>query len=248
MAKKELAKVETTAELLASRTKLIRTTIEEDKLKETLCPFYKKGEYSGCAGCPQTEDELGDCRAHFLEHIVDHPDAVVWTPEFDLPVIRKREYRSNTDELVGIGLVCARCYVADKCPLKRDGFECGIDWGDNRPTQIDDFFDFLVKIQFERVKRASAFERMDGGVPDANLSSEMDRLQGMLLNKGNLGRSSFEMSIKGSMPSSGDGGILSKLFGGGKEAEALPEAEKRELPKIPAKDVEYEILPKEEEE
>jgi hypothetical protein len=63
------------------------------------------------------------------------------------------------------------------------------------------------------------FEKVDGGVPDAGLSGEMDRLNAFVNAKLEVGRERFTMKVEasggvGSSASSG-GGILSKLFGGG---------------------------------
>ena len=73
--------------------------------------------------------------------------------------------------------------MSEKCPLCKPGYECGIDWGSEKPSTPEAFYEFLVTIQYERVKRASVFEKVDGGVPDQFLSNEMDRLSGYILNR-----------------------------------------------------------------
>ena len=84
--------------------------------------------------------------------------------------------------------------------------------------------EFLINTQYERVKRAAVFEKIDGGVPDVGLSTEMDRLHDLVASKIEMGRERLSINVEatGAAPSAGGGGILAKLFGGGGTKE-LPE-------------------------
>ena len=102
-----------------------------------------------------------------------------------------------------------------------------------------EFMDFLINVQYERVKRTSVFEKIDGGVPDANLSSEMDRLTDFINTKDAMGREKLSINLEASGPShSSGGGILSKIFGGGGNAPAVEAKPTRALPTETAEYVE----------
>ena len=195
-----------------------------DKLRKCLCPFFQKGDCPDCISCLCEDDDVLECKKYFLDHIKIHP-MDIWSPEFDVVKVQSRE-KVSINETIGIGINCDTCYMYDKCPLYKMGYACGIDWGDGRPSTPEAYYEFLVNTQYERVKRASVFEKIDGGVPDANLSGEMDRLSGYILSRLDLNRERLSVNIEATgsaSGSSGGGGILAKLFGGGVSAPATKE-------------------------
>lgn len=208
-------------EEIKKRISLVRESTECEDLKKNLCPFFEKGGCTDCIICDKSEAALQECKSIYLERIVSAP-MLVWSEEFDNPVAYSRDTVSP-HEITGIGVNCNRCYMSDKCPLYKKDYVCGIDWGSDKPNNSGEFFDFLIGLQYERVKRQSVFEKIDGGVPDAGLSSEMDRLSSLIYSKANLNRERLSINVEatGSASSSG-GGILSKIFGGS-STESLPE-------------------------
>ena len=194
--------------------RLVRDAEDPEVLKKHLCPFFEKGGNPDCMTCRRTESDLEECRDYYLGRIALIP-LDVWDESFDKFIAQNREL-VEMSEVVGIGINCDSCYMADKCPLYKRGFVCGINWGDNKPTTPAEYMDFLLNTQFERVRRASVFEKIDGGVPDANLSAEMDRLTDFLNIKDNMGRDRLSINVEASGAAQpGGGGILAKLFGGG---------------------------------
>lgn len=199
-------------ESIEKRIKLVRDAETPEDLKKHLCPFFEKGGHTDCVTCRRTEEDLDECRDYYLSRIALIP-MDLWNPEFDKVLIQGRD-KVDLSEIVGVGINCDSCYMSDKCPLFKAGYTCAIKWDDDRPKTPMEFMDFLINTQYERIKRSSVFEKLDGGVPDANLSGEMDRLTNFLSMKDSLGRDRLSINVEASTQSSG-GGILSKLFGGG---------------------------------
>ena len=226
------------------RLDLIKSADDSSQLKAHLCPFYQKGGHTDCPGCLQTEKDLEECKDDYLSRISIHP-MDLWSPEFDEALAKPREMIAF-GEAVSLGTTCNQCYMYDKCPYFRSGYMCKIDWGSEKPQTPESMLDFLIDLQYKRVKRSSVFEQVDGGVPDAGLSGEMDRLDGLIADKANLGRERFSLNVEasGSSTTSG-GGILSKIFGGGspKAIEEKP-VEKIELPIEDAEYAEVKSAPK----
>lgn len=224
-------------ESVEKRMKLVRDAETPEDLKKHLCPFFEKGGHVDCVSCRRTESDLDECRDYYLERIVLHP-MDIWSEEFDKFAVQSRD-KVNLEEVVGIGINCDSCYMSDKCPLYKKGFVCGIKWDTNKPKTPMEFMDFLINVQYERVKRTSIFEKIDGGVPDANLSSEMDRLTDFINTKDAMGREKLSINLEASGPShSSGGGILSKIFGGGNAAPAVEAKPTRALPTETAEYVE----------
>lgn len=215
------------------RIELVKSSVEPEELRKNLCPFFEKGGCQDCIACDKSEAALEECKEIYLERIVTMP-IVVWNEDFEKPIAYGRE-KSSPDDIVGIGMNCNSCYMSEKCPFYKKDYACGIDWGSSKPTNPTQFMDFLIGLQYERVRRSSVFEKIDGGVPDAGLSSEIDRLHNLIISKSELGRERFSLSVEATgapQPSSG-GGILAKLFGGG----STPELPDKKPITIPAKDV-----------
>lgn len=200
-------------ESVEKRMRLVRDAETPEDLKKHLCPFFEKGDNPDCVTCRRTEADLDECRDYYLERIAVNP-MDVWCEEFDKFVVQKRD-TIGVEDVVGIGINCDSCYMSDKCPLYKKGYVCGIKWDTNKPKTPMEFMDFLINVQYERVKRTAVFEKIDGGVPDANLSSEMDRLTDYLNTKDNMGRDKLSINLEASSPSRSGGGILSQIFGGG---------------------------------
>lgn len=190
-------------------------------LKKCVCPFFEKGGCPDCVACPQTEDTVIECKEYYLDKIRSNP-MELWSEDFDKLMVLSRD-KISLSSSVGIGLNCDSCIMSDRCPHFKKGYICAIDWvGDEKPKTPADFMDFLVNTQYERVKRAVVFEKIDGGVPDANLSGELDRLQSLVLGRVDMNREKFSVSVEASGPApSRGGGILSAIFG--KPASSEPE-------------------------
>lgn len=211
-------------ESVQKRIDKIKASEDTEDLKKCVCPFFEKGGYPACLTCRKTEADVEECRDYYLERISLVP-MDLWTEEFDKFIVQSRETIS-VDEVVGVGINCDSCYMYDKCPLYKKGYSCGIKWDTNKPASPMEFMDFLINTQYERVKRSSVFEKIDGGVPDVGLSSEMDRLHGLVASRIDMGRERVSINVEatGAARESGGGGILAKLFGGGGSTEkALPE-------------------------
>ena len=205
---------------------------EVSELPKCLCSFFKKGGDRDCLSCKQEDSKLEDCRDYYLERITKFP-MDVWCEDFDKFTALSRDVEP-LEEVVGIGINCDNCYMYDKCPLFKSGYVCGIKWDENKPKTASEMVDFLVGLQYERIKRASVFEKIDGGVPDANLSGEMDRLSSLIYQKDNLGRDKVSISMEAS--GHAGGGILAKLFGG--STSALPEKTEKDVIDVPTEIVE----------
>lgn len=200
---------------IESRIALIKEHSEDiEGLKKHCCSFFQSGGFMDCTVCMQKEEDVNECKDYYLEHINTHPQ-LIWTPEFDCVKVEKRELVS-IDDIVGIGINCDCCYMADKCPLHKEHTICGINWKGKKPETYEEFMDFLIDIQYQRVQRTAVYEKLDGGVVDVNLSSEMDRLNSLLYSKEDARKERLSISVeaKGDGASQG-GGILAQLFGGG---------------------------------
>lgn len=95
--------------------------------------------------------------------------------------VRKREGKVKPTEIEeehGDILMCDTCYIADQCPKFKAGESCGIDFSidtsDKNPLQL---MDRLISFQFERVNRAIAIEKSQGGMPSKVNTSELQLLQ-----------------------------------------------------------------------
>lgn len=227
-------------ESVKNRIDIIKKSSSASDLVSVLCPFYERGNCPDCITCKKDEATLEKCKDAFLEHVVDHLDMETWAPEFENPIIKDRK-KVIIEDVVGIGVNCNTCYMYDKCPMYQVGYACAIDWGSSKPSTPNDFMDFLIDVQYERVRRSSVFEKVDGGVPDAGLSGEIDRLHNLINSKISNGRDRLSISVEatGGASASAGGGILSKIFGGNN---ALPES-KPETIEIEAETVEPIALP-----
>ena len=226
-------------ESVIKRINLVKDTDDIVTLKTHLCPFFEKGKCSWCITCTKSEEKLLECKEYYLERIALVP-LDIWNEKFDQLTVIKRE-QENIEELVGIGINCNSCYMADYCPLYKENYVCGIKWDTDKPASSSDFMDFLINLQFERVKRSSVFEKADGGQPSLGLSSEMDRLSSYIADKTNLNRERFSLNVEATSTANNGSGILSRIFGGGN----VP-IENRKPVEIPEKVESLEDIPYEE--
>lgn len=204
---------------------------EISDLKKCLCPFFEIGGFSDCKVCRKSERDLEECRDYYLDRIKILPQDF-WTEEFDKFISKDRE-QVDVEEAIGIGMHCDSCYMSDKCPMFKVGYKCGIKWDTNKPKNATEMMDFLINTQYERVRRSAMFEKIDGGVPDGNLSSEMDRLSNLVAYKADMGREKLSINVEasGAAKTEEGGGILARIFGGAPKA---VEAKKPiEIPVIP---------------
>lgn len=211
----------------------VKEAEDVEGLRRSVCPFFELGGHPDCVACMKEEDDVRGCRDEYLEKIVLHP-MDMWSEEFDVVAVKKRD-ATPVEELVGVGVNCNFCYMSDKCPLYKRDYTCGIQWDKDKPKDAKEFMDFLIGTQFERVRRASAFEKIDGGVPDANLSNEMDRLRDYVVTKGDLDAERLSINVEAKGPSTAGGGILAQIFGK-PSTPALPADEQH--PAIEAPEVE----------
>lgn len=218
-------------ESVAKRIEAVKLAETPEDLRKHLCPFFEKGGYSECVTCRKTEADVEECRDYYLDRIALIPQDL-WSEDFDKFLVMPRD-TIPVEEVVGIGINCDSCYMYDKCPLYKKGYACGIKWDTNKPSTPAEFVDFMLNTQYERVRRSAVFEKIDGGVPDAGLSGELDRLHGLVAFKTDMSRERLSLSVEATgsaLPQSG-GGILAKLFGGGGTTEPKPEVTEAPKPK-----------------
>lgn len=188
-----------------------------DDMKSITCKFFRKGKHPDCYGCDQNEDKVKACNTTYISRIMERP-MTEWDASFS--EIKPAEELKSIQE-ANLGLNCNDCYIGEKCPLYKAASACSIEW--NVPQDLinntNSLMDYLIGIQMKRVQRALVHEEMDGGVPDQNLSAEMDRLQEMIQAKADLNTVKITqkttMNIPGQAVKEGGGteSILSKIFG-----------------------------------
>jgi hypothetical protein len=227
-------------ETILEEARKVRDSDDVEYIRSVVCKFYRDGgcpeldDPNVCNGCKEDESVL-NCKASYLTKIFYRPQKV-WTPEFDVPVQRDKVKLREDSTVNQIGTYCDHCYIKSKCPQYKRGHQCGIDWSEDvSGLSSAEMMDRLIALQQERINKAKTFEALDGGVPDATLSLEMDRMSGLIQAKANLNTFKFGISATMSAPTEGgqkQGGLLSSLLGGmlggGQTQQALPEASKRE--------------------
>jgi len=137
--------------------------------------------------------------------------------ERDLPLVNVRSTSQR---------VCSTCFLAAKCPMFEEGSNCAYEIPVTVKTkdQMQALQNGLVEMQTQRVLFGRMAEELEGGYPDPNLSSEMDRLQKMIKIKTELEQDSFSVKFEAKGTSPGQMGLMSRLFGrdAGEQAQALP--------------------------
>ncbi len=188
-----------------------------DIAKEIVCKFYREGKNAGCKGCSQPIPILIDCTKDYLSKIESRP-LDYWASEFDKKEVREKKPLKE----VTIGLSCDKCYLSGSCPSFAPLSTCSIDWSLDI-TDPKEMMDWVIKLQSARVNRHRIVEEVDGGVPDATLSTEIDRLNGLIKAKNDLNINKFSLNIEAQGNAAGGGGILSKLFGPPQEQKTIEE-------------------------
>lgn len=152
------------------------------------------------AGVPQIRDESG----RFLPgHSVRKP---------------KQIYSAKYPKLA-----CDTCYAAQSCPKFVSGYLCAYNklferFSMRNPQDILDMLFSMVELNGQRIQRVAIFEMLEGGAPDANLSSLMQMQVGMINQVRQVMESlgprqanpDFKMTIEST--NGGGGGILARLF------------------------------------
>lgn len=193
--------------------------------KDIVCAFYKNGRCPQCKGCRQPDELILQCKDDYLLRIESRP-MDKWAVEFDAIEVRPKKKIAAVEEM---GLQCNSCYLADSCPVFKADNLCGIDWDDEAINDPKAIVTKLINLQFRRVNRSAKIEEIDGGVPDQNLSVEIDRLSGLVGVLSDLNADRFSLSIKGSASTNNPqgqpnqaGGLLAQLLGKRPEQSALP--------------------------
>jgi len=223
MAKKEPKKVVPEKELslleqINENLKVLNYENYEDediKMKayqRVVCPFY--AGHINCLGCLQTMDNLETCADEYRERIPHRP-MLKWSPEYFAVEERQVEIKNNFSRMA-----CDSCYFSDNCPQYKAKATCTIDWkSDFHTLDTKAQIDVLIQLQDTRLNIARTAELNDGGIPDQNLSAEMDRMVRLIETRSNIGANRFSFSVEGQGAEgvkSGTG-ILAQLFGPKKE-------------------------------
>jgi len=120
--------------------------------------------------------------------------------------------------------MCNTCYIREKCP----GFQAGANCLYNIPIKVETVDDIrhlqngMITLQTQRVMFMRFVEDIEGGMADANLSAEIDRLGRLIKQARDAEREGFSVNVSGSGPAAA--GFISNLLGAeeGKRARALP--------------------------
>ena len=129
---------------------------------------------------------------------------------------------------------CNNCYLADRCPKFKLNSNCAYDFTlDTDFSDVDTALQMLVNVQKERVIRASLFERVDGGVPDKNLSNEISLLSTIIQQIDERQQEKGGIHIHG-QGKEGVGvvrDLLSNIFSGNdKKSKEIPHKQHKALP------------------
>lgn len=205
--------------------KQLTSDTNEEVVKRIVCTFYKDGKHHDCFGCTQPTDKLDACKEAYIEVNKVKP-SLVYNQSLEIPIERPKINVFSYKGTLSLGLNCDSCYISDKCPLFKPGNACAIDWGADIPSNPKDYLEAIIKIQTQRVRRAVMQEELDGGVADSVVSSEIDRLTGLVNTKADLDADKFSLRVDARSSDKQGGGILEKIFGsaikqlpeGGKDA------------------------------
>jgi hypothetical protein len=111
---------------------------------------------------------------------------------------------------------CDTCFLKDRgCPLFEPGAVCGYAMPPGlikTASDIKALENALIAMQVDRVTFMRMVEDLDGGFPDPNLSTELDRLTRMIKLQREGTSDKFSLSINASR-APGEAGILGSMFG-----------------------------------
>lgn len=203
-----------TRDLPSQKNILLDLSEEAKKLRELLHDFYTLVEVisdepdksvcpQNCSDCVSASTQYINCITHVMSNLF--PGQMQNSDDVEIA------------SFTGKGaspLLCDSCYVSQRCPKFNAGSTCKFDFtGDIDFTDTETAFALLINAQKERVLRGLTFERMDGGVPDKNVSSEISHLMGMLsMYENRQNQSSFSLKIEGQAQGGGGGGMLDKML------------------------------------
>ena len=125
---------------------------------------------------------------------------------------QKRDIEDKVDliQVRDTPLTCDTCYIGDRCPKFKEGFECAYGF-DTTVHSAEDMFKImqkLLEVEGERVFRAATFEKLDGGYIDKTVSDEIRGFFDLVERIKDIAdtRDSIVIKAKGS-------GIISQIFG-----------------------------------
>lgn len=199
---------------------MLKTEDDPLVIRKVICKFFrgKDGVGNDCDHSNNVElacakdDCVMECRTKYIAGIFSRPQEF-WTPDWEQPIAIEKDKKVSIKN--AIGLNCTNCYLSDTCFAYKANHTCSIDWGvEEMTTDPKAQLDVLIEMQNQRILMARQVEVSDGGVPDQNLSNEIDRLTGMLSMKDNLNAEKFSLNIsgQGQLGAAAGGGILAKLF------------------------------------
>lgn len=112
---------------------------------------------------------------------------------------------------------CNTCFIKSKCPEFKTNSDCAflfpIELGTKEQEQAA--LNTLKEVQFQRVAFAKMVEELNGGYPDPNLSTEIDRYMAISAKAKDIMDDSETLEM--SMKVRGGQGVLSRVFGAGPE-------------------------------
>ena len=111
---------------------------------------------------------------------------------------------------------CDTCFLRDRgCPGYAPGHSClyELPIEAKSAAQIKGIEAGLIAMQTQRVMFMRMTEDLEGGYPDPNLSSEIDRLTRMIKAQREGSMDKFSLHISGSQQASGEAGAISRIFG-----------------------------------
>lgn len=116
---------------------------------------------------------------------------------------------------------CNSCFISDTCPQYEPGAECSLDFkmlfdNQRKLEALPQAFLDVVEMQFLRIQKAYVFEMNNQGVLDPNLTKEIELFSEMMSKAKKLAEKNDTFTLTASGEAVKEGGILSKLLGGGK--------------------------------
>lgn len=111
---------------------------------------------------------------------------------------------------------CDTCLISDRCGKAQPGANCSLQFSElfnviqDTTQALPESANAIMQLQYDRIVRASAFEKADGGALDPQLSSEISRYFSMLHSLKSLGE-----KPKSSLTLTATGGAADAAAGGG---------------------------------
>jgi hypothetical protein len=139
--------------------------------------------------------------------------AVRRAEQVPIPIVRYDESGTMAGVVGGSFRQCDACLLADLCPKFEPGAYCAftVDVEIRDTDQAMAAMSTLIEIQMQRAQRAAFAEEVLGQGPDHTTSMELERVFRMFESMRRIQENRETLTIHAS--SSGDGGVLSKIFG-----------------------------------